>query len=295
MKFIIVFAFLAASAYADEVQDTEIDWNSVIPGFWEGRDPAFNLREAAKRIDKARFGRIVGGEIVSPNIHPYQAGLLIRINMVLTSLCGGSLISNRAVLTAATCIHQTQNTHVILGAHQLTANEPFQQRQMVMPNGYRIHGNYEPETFANNIAILILPNVVTITTHVQIAIMPPLGNTEQFAGELATVSGWGRTSATSTATSPVLRSVANPVLTNAVCANAIQAPIVFAGTLCLQTAAGRGTCVGDMGGPLTVARIPNRFLIGVASFHGDNCEAGVPAGFSRVTFFRQWIQDNMNP
>lgn len=194
MKFIIVFAFLAASAYADEVHDTEIDWDSVVPrhevpGFFDGRDPEFNPRDGAGRINSARFGRIIGGEIVTPNIHPYQAGLLIRINVVLTSLCGGSLISNRAVLTAAHCIHQTQNTHVILGAHQLTANEPNQHRQMVLPNGYRIHGNYDTVTFANDIAILILPAVVPMSPQIQLANMPPLGNTELFVGETATVSG----------------------------------------------------------------------------------------------------------
>lgn len=192
MKFIIVFAFLAASVYAGDEYDTEIDWDSVVPrhevpGFWDGRDPAFKPAGGAGRINKARFGRIVGGEEVPPNTYPWQAGLLIRINMVLTSLCGGSLIGVQAVLTAAHCVINTQNVHVILGAHQLTANEPFQQRQMVLPLGYRIHGNYDEATFANNIAILILPvPVSTATMHVQIVALPPPLNNEGFQGELAT-------------------------------------------------------------------------------------------------------------
>lgn len=102
-------------------------------------------------------------------------------------------------------------------------------------------------------------------------------------------------SGTSAAASNVLRSVANPVLTNAFCGAALQIPILPAGILCMQTTGARGTCVGDMGGPLTIARIPNRLLIGVASVNWGNCDAGLPAAFSRVTIFRQWIQDNMNP
>lgn len=53
--------------------------------------------------DEARTGRIVGGDVVVPHTHPYQAGLLMRINILFTGLCGGSLISTRAVLTAAHC------------------------------------------------------------------------------------------------------------------------------------------------------------------------------------------------
>lgn len=104
MKLLVaaVFALLAVSAYAEEENWGEIDMSTVIPrvdvpGFWDGRD----IKPAFYPGDQTRTGRIVGGQIVTPGTHPYQVGLLLRINILLTSLCGGSLISTRAVLTAA--------------------------------------------------------------------------------------------------------------------------------------------------------------------------------------------------
>jgi len=104
MKFLAapIFVVLAVLASAEEEANWEIDWSTVlpiqdIPGFWDGRE----IRPAVYPGDQSRTGRIVGGQIVTPHAHPYQAGLLMRINILATGLCGGSLLSNRAVLTAA--------------------------------------------------------------------------------------------------------------------------------------------------------------------------------------------------
>lgn len=67
MKFLVIFAFLAASVYADA--DWEIDWNTVVPrtevpGFWDGRE----IRPAFYPGDATRTGRIVGGDVVTPHL-----------------------------------------------------------------------------------------------------------------------------------------------------------------------------------------------------------------------------------
>jgi chymotrypsin len=183
---------------------------------------------------------------VTPHTHPYQAGLLLRVNILSTGLCGASLITNRAVLTAAHCPEGTQSTQVVLGAHTLTANEANQQRQTVQPAGYRIHQSYNRQTLANDIAILILPSAATLNSFVALAPLPALGVTDTFAGQLATASGWGRIADGSSATSAQLRSVQNNIITNAVCASTFGSTIIDS-TLCISTAGGRGTCNGDSG------------------------------------------------
>jgi chymotrypsin len=288
-----IFALLAMSAQAEENWD--IDWSTVvprteIPGFWDGRDS----RLAGVSGSSSRVGRIVGGTVVTPNSHPYQAGLLMRVG-TQTGLCGGSVLTTRAILTAAHCPENTQSTQVILGAHQLTAVEPNQQRITVQPTGYRMHENYRRLTLANDIAILILPSAVTLNSFVVASVLPALGTTNNFAGQLATVTGWGRISDASSATSSHLRSVQNNVITNAVCA-ATYGSTILESTLCMSTAGGRGSCNGDSGGPLTVQSGGSRMQIGVVSFgHRTGCEQGHPAGFARVTSFRQWIINNQNP
>lgn len=294
MKLLVValFAVLAASAAAEDNYDN-IDWSKVLPvqdmpGFWDGRE----IRPAFYPGDQTRTGRIVGGAIVTPHTHPYQAGLLITFGGG-TGLCGGSVISTRTVLTAAHCPIGSSSTQVITGAHTLTALEANQQRRTVPSSGYRLHAQYNPSNLNNDIAILILPSVLSFNQFVTaIALAPTTAGT--FAGETATVSGWGRISDGSSATSAQLRSVAQPVITNAVCA-ATFGGIIIPSTICISTAGGRGTCNGDSGGPLTVPSGGARLQIGVVSFGAAaGCERGFPAGFARVSSFRTWIDNNSN-
>lgn len=103
MKLLVVvtLAVLAVSAFAED--NWEIDFSKVVPvtdlpGFWVGR-------EAFKPLVSTNFNRdrrIVGGVIVTPNSHPYQAGLFMAFGGG-TALCGGSIITSRTVLTAAHC------------------------------------------------------------------------------------------------------------------------------------------------------------------------------------------------
>lgn len=104
MKLIVLalatLAISLTSASTDEWE--EIDWSTVIPrteapGFWDDRV----IRPAFYPGDQTRTGRIVGGAIVTPHTHPYQAGLLQRVNILITTLCGGSIITPRTILTAA--------------------------------------------------------------------------------------------------------------------------------------------------------------------------------------------------
>ena len=179
---VATFTLLAVSAFADE-ENWEIDWSTVIPrtqapgyvlliielninlmflafyelSFWDNR-----LLKPASAPSRQRIGRIVGGVIVQPNSHPYQVGLLQRVNILITTLCGGSLLTTRSVLTAAHCPENTQSTQAILGAHVLNANEPNQQRQTIQATGYRFHPQYNTQTLENDIAILILPSAATL-------------------------------------------------------------------------------------------------------------------------------------
>jgi secreted trypsin-like serine protease len=220
---------------------------------------------------------------------------LLRIDVISTGLCGGSIITNRAVLTSAFCLEGTLSTQVILGAHQITINEANQQRQTVQPAAYRFHHSYNRQTLANNVAILILPVAATLNTFVAVSPLPALGITNNYAGQLATVTGWGRVSDGSASTSPSLRSVQNAIITNAACAETYGTTILDS-TLCTSTAGGRGTCTGDSGGPLTIASGLDRIQVGVVSFGAAvGCEQGFPAGFSRITTFRQWIINNQTP
>jgi len=298
MKLLVVaiFALLAVSALAMPVEDPiEVDWDNidyskVIPvqdmeGFWDGRDPRL---VPSKEMWESRHSRIVGGGVVTPGAHPYQAGLLMAFGGG-TGLCGGSFISGNRALTAAHCPIGSSSTQVILGAHAINTVEPVQVRRTVGTGGYRLHASYNPSNLNNDIAILILgaPAIGT-TARIQISALAP-GGAGTFAGVSGTVSGWGRISDGSQATSATLRSATNTIITNAVCAGTFGG-IIIASTICKSAANGHGTCNGDSGGPLTVAAGGGRQQVGVVSFGAAaGCQLGHPNGYARVSSFAAWI------
>lgn len=273
MKLIVaaVFAVLLASAAADNAH-WDIDWSKVVPvtdlpGFWDGRiiKPSFT--------NTRRSGRIVGGEEADPNAHPYQVALLMQF-ATGTGLCGASVLNNRNILTAAHCLQGSSSTQVVMGAHQLTIVEPNQQRQTVQSADYRIHANYDPSTLHNDIALLHLPNEASFNAFVQPTLLPTAFQDDLFVGEQATISGWGRTSDAGQQTSPVLRFVTQPVITNAVCA-ATYGGLIIPSTICIATTGGRSACNGDSGGPLTIQREGHTVQIGIAVFvAAAGCESG---------------------
>jgi len=271
----------------------EIDWSNVVPrtempGFWDGRDfdPAFYAVS-----DEDRAGRIVGGAIVTPGAHPYQAGLLMQTGGGGQGLCGGSIISARTVLTAAHCPDNTVSTIVVLGAHAVQATEATQQRITAAASWYRLHASYNRQNLNNDIATIQLPTAITAhARRASIALAPATSGT--FAGVVGQMSGWGRT-ASNQGTSAQLRSTTNNIITNAVCAQTYGTGTIIASVICTTTAGGRGTCNGDSGGPLTVANGGSRLQVGVTSFvSGQGCALGHPAGFMRVSSHRTWITNN---
>lgn len=136
-----------------------------------------------------------------------------------------------------------------MGAHNLfSATEPTQVRMTVFPENYIIHPEYDRQMLYNDLAILLLPRKVEFTAYIHPIKLPGyemMG--KSFDGEVATVSGWGRTTDSSGATSPVLRYTRNEVKSNDACYS-IFGHFVIDSTLCAITRDSQsGICNGEPG------------------------------------------------
>ncbi|XP_014662805.1 PREDICTED: trypsin-1-like [Priapulus caudatus] len=161
------------------------------------------------------------------------------------------------------------------------------------------HGSYRPRTFDFDIATMILSTPVSLNAKTQLVEMASGGN--QYDGRTATVSGWGTTSEGGN-TSPELRCVDVPIVTNSAC-NAAYGSIT-SNMLCAgYDAGGKDACQGDSGGPLVINHSCNSMstdadgdplLVGVVSWGYGCAAAQYPGVYARVSALRGWVDSNMH-
>ena len=176
--------------------------------------------------------------------------------------------------------------------HNRESSEPHRV-EITSYNGWT-HPDWNPNSLSSDIGLIELPSPVEWSDYIKPVCLPSAGDTAE-EGQLVTCAGWGQASDTSGGLSPVLRMVEDlPLMSNEEC-EAIYG-IVGDGSLCIDTTGGRGTCNGDSGGPCMSrweeSRAPGQKWkqVGIVSFGSSaGCEAGYPAGLTRVEAFLDWI------
>merc|ERR1712072_1418011 len=235
-------------------------------------------------------GKIVGGHEAQEHEWPWQVALFIDDAW----FCGGAIISENYVLTAAHCADGASYFDIMAGAHNVRASSEPHRVEITSYNGWT-HPNWDHNTLANDIALIELPSPLEFNDYIKPSCMPMAGDTAD-VGETVTCTGWGKPSDSAGGISPVLRMVEDrPIISNSDC-NAIYG-IVGSGVVCIDTTGGKGTCNGDSGGPLNMkadvkdgAAGQKWKQIGVVSFGASaGCEVGYPAGFSRTEYYRDWL------
>nr|XP_031825821.1 trypsin-2-like [Nomia melanderi] len=262
---------LAGAAYADienqSVPDNETEWLS------------FSLT-----------GRIVNGTKAALRQFPYQVSLRRSYNS--RHFCGGSLIDEYYVLTAAHCVFLNGEpilpwtVMVVAGEIQLNQQTPAGQRRGV--EEIYVHPRFNQSTLQNDVALLYLKVPFKLTPNITPVIMttePPVPNS------ICQVSGWGYPSYDYPIVSNDLMYVDLPIVEPSVCKKLlVNVTDLLPGMFCAGYMEGqRDACRGDSGGGM----ICNGVLTGVVS-GGEGCALpALPGVYSSVFFFEEWILENM--
>ncbi|CAD7004216.1 serine protease 1-like [Ceratitis capitata] len=263
MKFLVVLALAVAVAAATPVYE-KIAFIEDLP-----ESPVLE-------------GRITNGDYAWDGLAPYQAGLLLQKSQG-NYWCGGSLIGQNWVLTAAHCTDGTHTVTVYLGS--VVRSNGDQYATTVHAQDIHQHSNYNSNTLDNDVALIWIHSV-SYSGNIQAIRLPSFNYYSNYEGQWATASGWGGTSGNN---QDHLQYVSVRVISNSECAGVYGSSTVTDNTICVATDGGRSTCGGDSGGPLAVDN--NQVLIGVTSFVAANgCTAGLPAGFQRVSRHLDWIR-----
>ncbi|GAB0088361.1 Serine protease filzig [Sergentomyia squamirostris] len=243
-----------------------------------------------------KTGRIVGGKSAHFGEWPWQ--VLVRestwLGLFTKNKCGGVLISNSYVITAAHCQPGFLASLVaVFGEYDISGE--LESKRSVTKNVKRVivHRQYDAATFENDLAILELESPIHYDTHIVPVCMPP--DTADFTGRMATVTGWGRLKYGGGVPS-VLQEVHVPIIDNSVCQEMFQTAghnkKILKSFLCAGYANGqKDSCEGDSGGPLVLQRPDGRWELAGTVSHGIKCAAPyLPGVYMRTTYYKPWLQ-----
>lgn len=238
--------------------------------------------------------RIVGGdEVPDETKYPFMVALYSDANLdgLFQPVCGGALLSNRWVVTAAHCAFNdstqsqvsSNSLAVLLGEHNLLEDDGT----LVAVERIVLHPDFDSDSDNNDIALVQLSRPYFGT-----AIEIPDSNS--FIPELnddGIVMGWGSTVEDGTL-SFLLRETSLGIVDDFTCFKTYPSTYDSKTGFCAggSSNGGKDSCQGDSGGPLVVNRNGTYVLAGIVSY-GSGCgRAGVAGVYTRVASYATWIQ-----
>ena len=254
-----------------------------------------NAMPPTPTADGARTVHIVGGQPADPGEWPWQA--FVRAGPYM---CGGTLIHEQWVVTAAHCVVGKQNVvfaptdvTVTLGEHNRTKVEGNEQKIGVLQ--IITHPNYIAPGNDNDIALLQLatPAIVGPAVAVVQPLISPMDDALVVPGAQSFVTGWGITMEGGSVAAE-LQEVMVPIVSNLQCQAAYGQ--ITMGMLCAgYDEGGKDSCQGDSGGPLVVQASDNSWkLAGVVSFGFGCARPGFYGVYTRVSVYTSWLDEQIN-
>ncbi|KAK2721359.1 venom protease-like [Artemia franciscana] len=249
--------------------------------------------------------RIVDGEPAALGAWPWMAllGYTEDPSKGVDFGCGGSLITNRHILTAAHCVYDKDDLALVrLGEHDLASASDGANPIDISIAKKTIHEDYDGQgkSWQNDIAILTLARSVPFTNEISPICLPlnPELRSEEFTRMNPFVAGWGTTDFKGRA-SDVLQQAQVLVAKRDDCKTSysrFKSVVIDERVLCAggQNGGRQDACQGDSGGPLMFPRGDSYYQIGVVSF-GYRCgEKDFPGIYTRVGKFVDWITNNLD-
>lgn len=240
---------------------------------------------AAGSVNAASYSsRIVGGGAAMVDTYPWMVSVQTKSDG--EHFCGGSLIADSYVLTAAHCLEDTPVSDIQVVISEFDLEKTSSTEETLFAKSVYIHEAYGDD---NDIALIELSSASN-KTPVQLA--DTSFNDAISVGANLTVMGWGNQVSEGESFPTILQEVQVPLADHAQCkANYAKVEMdITDNMICAGLAeGGKDSCQGDSGGPLVYQKDSAWYQTGVVSF-GEGCaEKDYFGVYTKVSNYGDWI------
>ena len=229
--------------------------------------------------------RIWHGKPTTIEEHPHQ----VSVRLYIFHICGGSIISENYVLTAAhCCIFDKKRVRVSSGStYWLAFGTVHQVAEIIKHENSSIDDTRSPPK--HDIALLKVSEAFKFNEYTKpIALFNY--NEESPAGAMATITGWGSVKeGFFNQLTLRLHEAEIPIVDKKSC-NLTYLGLIPEGQICASYfgKGGKDSCGGDSGGPLVI----KGRLAGIVSYGSDCGSSMFPGVYTEIAYYRKWIDDN---
>ncbi|XP_067119397.1 mannan-binding lectin serine protease 1-like [Centruroides vittatus] len=254
-----------------------------------------------KRKPQVDLDKVVGGHEAKKGAHPWQ---VILWDPVRKTFCGGSLLNERWVVTAAHCFYikgikqpiDKDKILIKLGKHDQYNSE--EEEFITGIQSYVIHPGYDRRIHNNDIALIQLIHTIQFTDYIS----PICLGDQQFVNDvffekslyMGTVTGWGQLKEGG-AQPRFLQELRMPIVNWNVCRQSTKYRTtrnMFCAGYAEEIIG--DACKGDSGGPFITEHQGMWYLIGIVSW-GEGCGRKGKYGFyTKVDNYHPWIKGIIN-
>ncbi|XP_030376380.1 chymotrypsin-1 [Scaptodrosophila lebanonensis] len=259
--------------------------NSLLPGllmllvFGSCAARDLGLKQLRHRMGLQPETRIIGGSSAPEGWAPYQVSIM---NTFGEHVCGGSIISEHWILTAAHCLEwPIKYLKIVTGTNDWT--KPGAE---YLVDEAKKHCLHDKPMYHNDIALIHTATPIVFDERTQPAKLASNRKALK-AGDKLTLSGWGSIK-TWGRYETELQKVELNYMEHSTCEGKVKnASWLGEGHICTNTEQGQGSCHGDSGGPLVDDQ---QTLVGIVNW-GEACAVGYPDVFASVAYYQDWIRE----
>lgn len=230
--------------------------------------------------------RIIGGKETTIDKIPY----LVSVRLNGRHRCGGSIISQKHVLTSSNCLEEKRNPidyNVLAGSTSRLGDENQQLKKVskIVKHPIRVIDFMVP---IDDIGIIFIDGQFEFNRFVQPIKLPEKGSFTPI-GAIGTLSGWGRTRFGLIELPEKVRAINVTIFDKKECKKMFPRSLRTGMQCAGVVGGGKDMCKGDFGGPLA----HNGFVIGVASWTPGCGSVLFPGMYTRVSHYIEWIEKTL--